>query len=90
MKETYSTVYVINVVFQALFTLLWSIGTALFLGWASVKWLSAPEWIYVPLITVGVILGFISMVRFILTAMKALDRIEAERKQKIKLNGRKK
>ena len=89
MKEAYSTVYVINVVFQAIFTLLWNIGISLFLGWASVRWLSAPDWIYVPLIIVGVILGFISMVRFILTAMRALDRIEKERCRKIKSNGRK-
>lgn len=89
MKEAYSTVYVINVVFQSIFTLVWNIGLALLIGWASVEWFSAPDWIYVPLILLGVITGFVSMVRFILTAMKSLDRIENERRQKLKANGRK-
>lgn len=89
MKETYSAIYVINIVFQSIFTLLWNIGLALLIGWGSVEWLSAPDWIYVPLIILGVIFGFVSMVRFILTAMKSLDRIESDRRKKIKSNGRK-
>ena len=89
MKEGYSAIYVINIVFQAIFTLLWNIGLALAIGYASVEWLSAPDWIYVPLIIIGVIFGFVSMVRFIIGAMNALDRIESDRKKKIKANGKK-
>lgn len=89
VRETYSAVYVINIVFQAIFTLLWNIGLALLVGWALVRWASLPEWIYVPLIVAGVISGFFSMIKFILSAMKSLDRIEEERRQKIKSNGRK-
>ena len=89
MKESYSAIYVINIVFQAIFTLFWNIGLALAIGWASVTWLGAPDWIFVPLVIVGVVLGFISMVRFILGAMRALERIEDERRQKMKANGKK-
>ena len=89
MKEGYSAIYVINIVFQAIFTLLWNIGLALAISYASVEWLSAPDWIYVPLIIIGVIFGFVSMVRFIIGAMNALDRIESDRKKKIKANGKK-
>ena len=89
MKEGYSAIYVINIVFQAIFTLLWNIGLALAISYASVEWLSAPDWIYVPLIIIGVIFGFMSMVRFIIGAMNALDRIESDRKKKIKANGKK-
>ena len=46
-----------------------------------VKYLSAPEWIYVPLILLGVFSGLYSMVRFILGAMKSLDRLEEQHRR---------
>ena len=92
VNKAYSTFYVINIVFQSIFTLLWQILTALALGWIFVRKLNAPEWIYVPLILAGVITGFVSMVRFILTAMKSLERIEAQgrkkKKSEEKINGK--
>ncbi len=78
----YSAIYTVNVVFQAIFTLVWQVGLALLIGYGSVKWLSAPSWIYVPLIILGVITGLFSMVKFILGAMRSLDRIEEERQRK--------
>ena len=84
VKDKYSSFYVINIVFQAIFTLLWQILTALAVGWIFVNKLNAPEWLYVPLILVGVITGMISMVRFILTAMKSLERIEEQGRKKKK------
>jgi F0F1-type ATP synthase assembly protein I len=75
---------VINIVFQSIFTLLWQIGAAIFVGWIFVRFANAPPWIYVPLIIVGVVSGFVSMVRFILAAMRSLDRIEEQRKAKNK------
>ena len=80
----YSTFYVINIVFQSIFTLLWQIAAAIFVGWIFVSLVGAPEWLYVPLILLGVGSGLVSMVRFILAAMKSLDRIEEERKAKAK------
>lgn len=80
----YSTFYVINIVFQSIFTLLWQIGAAIFVGWIFVSLVGAPKWLYVPLILLGVGSGLVSMVRFILAAMKSLDRIEEERKAKAK------
>lgn len=84
MKKGYSTFYVINIVFQSFFTLLWQIATALLVGWIFVRFVNAPEWIYVPLILVGVISGLVSMVKFILAAMRSLDRIEEQRRKKRK------
>lgn len=83
-KVKYSTFYVINIAFQSIFTLLWQIGAAMLVGWLFVSYLSAPPWIYVPLIVVGVISGLVSMVRFIISSMKALERIEEQRKVKAK------
>ena len=88
MKEGYSTFYVVNIVFQSIFTLLWQIGAALFVGWIFVRFVNAPPWIYVPLIMLGVISGFVSMVRFILAAMKSLERIEEQRRKKGKQHGK--
>lgn len=82
MKEGYSAFYVINIVFQSIFTLLWQIALGLLVGWIFVTLVGAPEWIYVPLILVGVATGLVSMVRFILTAMKALEHIEEQRRKK--------
>ena len=82
VKEGYSAFYVINIVFQSIFTLLWQIALGLFVGWIFVTLVGAPEWIYVPLILVGVATGLVSMVRFILTAMKALEHIEEQRRKK--------
>ena len=84
MNEAYGAVYVINIVSQAIFTLLWNIGLALLIGWIAVSKLGAPEWTYVPLIIVGVLTGLFAMVKFILAAMRSLDRLEEEKRAKIK------
>ncbi len=76
MRQKYSAFYVINIIFQAIVTLLWQIGLALLLGYALVRWASAPTWIYVPIITLGALSGFVSMIRFILSAMRSLENIE--------------
>lgn len=85
MKSSYSTFYVVNIVAQAIFTLIWYIFTALVVGWLFTAKFGAPKWLYVPLIIVGVFTGLISMVRFILAAMRSLERIEEQGRQKKKL-----
>lgn len=84
MREGYSTFYVLNIVFQSIFTLLWQIGTAVLVGWIFVRYVGAPDWIYVPLILFGVGTGLVSMVRFILSAMRSLERLEEQRRKKKK------
>lgn len=85
MKESYSAFYVMNIVFQSIFTLLWQIGLAVLLGWVFVSFVGAPIWIYVPLIMIGVATGVVSMVRFILSAMRTLEHLEEEKRRKKKL-----
>ena len=77
-KKTISAVYVINIALQSIFTLVWQIALGLGIGYLCVRFLSAPEWIYVPFILVGVLTGILSMVRFLLGAMKSLDRLEQQ------------
>ena len=84
VKEGYSTIYVLNIVFQSIFTLLWNIGTAVLIGWVFVRFVGAPDWVHVPLILLGVGTGLVSMVRFILSAMRSLERLEEQKRRKKK------
>ena len=77
-RRTVSFLYVLNIVFQALFSLLFAIGVALLLGWVSTTYWSWPSWVYVPLILFGVVVGMISMVRFIISASRGLDNLERQ------------
>ena len=85
-KKLFNALYVINILAQALFTLVFSAAVFGGISWLAVKYLSAPGWIYVPAIVVGVLLGFYSMVKFILSAMSGLERLEAEQKKKEESN----
>ena len=84
MKQAYSTCYVVNIVIQSIFTLLWQKALGLYVGWLSVEKLGAPDWLYVPIILIGVVTGLVSMVRFILAAMRSLERLEEEKRKKEK------
>ncbi len=89
MKETYPAIYTVNVVFQAIFTLLWQIGLGLLCGYLLVTFAHTPEWVYIPAVLIGVITGFGSMIKFILGAMRSLDRIEAERRERLRAKRKK-
>ena len=84
MRERYNAFYVFNIVFQSIFTLLWHIGAAILAGWLLVNKLGVRDWIYVPIILIGVVTGLISMVRFIIAGMNALDNLEKQRRMKQK------
>ena len=84
MNKAYSSFYTINIVFQAIFTLIWQIAAAVGIGWIVVNKLGAPSWAYVPIILGGVLTGLVTMVRFILAAMRSLDRLEEQKRKKKK------
>ena len=71
--------YVLNIIFQSFFNLALPIGVSILASWLLVDRVGAPGWIYAPLVILGVAIGFSSMIRFILSAMRALDRLEAQR-----------
>ncbi len=80
--QTISFVYVLNIIFQALFSLIFSIALMFGLGYLAVDVWGAPDWLYIPLILIGVGTGLVSMVKFILAAMQGLDRLEREREKR--------
>ena len=80
--QAFSFIYVLNIIVQAIFTLAFSILIFVGIGYAAVELIGGPSWIYVITILIGVLTGLISMVRFILSAMQGLDRLEAERSKR--------
>ncbi len=86
MRRTYSFIYVVNIVFQSIFTLLFHIGTGLLLAWVLVDKLGLPSFIYAILIILGVVIGLMSMVKFILVSMNALDNLEKSNEAKRRKN----
>ena len=75
-KRLISAMYVLNIVFQAFYTLALPIGICALVSFLLTKYASAPGWIWAVLIVFGVFTGLYSMIKFILTATKNLDRIE--------------
>lgn len=86
MNGAYSALYVVNIIFQSIFTLLLHIGGGVLLSWLLVDKCGLPSWIYAVIITITVFSGLFSMIRFILSAMRALDNLEKARKEKRRKN----
>ncbi len=82
--QTVSFLYVLNIIMQALFSLLFTVAVFFGIGYLVVNVLGAPSWAYVPLILLGVGTGLVSMVKFILSAMAGLDRLEQQQKRRKK------
>ncbi|MBE6537149.1 MAG: AtpZ/AtpI family protein [Ruminococcaceae bacterium] len=86
MKNSYqkliTPLYVLNIVLQALISLLSPIAVMFLLAWLLVTKLAVGTWIYVVLIMIGVFSGLYSMVVFIISASRALEAIEKQNSQK--------
>ena len=79
-KRLFSVLYAINIISQAIFTLLIPAALGFGAAWLLVSRFGAPEWLYAVLIPLGVIAGLVSMVRFAISASEALERLERQRK----------
>ena len=75
-KKIISPLYVINIAFQSLISLVSPIAIMFLISWLLVKYTAVGTWIYALLIMVGVFSGLYSMVSFILSATRALEAIE--------------
>ena len=85
-KKLVNTLYILNILSQALITLAFPIGLGFGLSWLLVTKLSAPGWLYAVFITLGALSGFYSMIKFVLSAMASYDRLEKERNSSKKIN----
>ena len=82
MKKLVNAMYVLNIIAQANFDLALPIGFGVLGSWLLVKYASAPGWIYAPLVVIGALIGFYTMIKFVLSAMAALERLEKEQNSK--------
>ena len=80
--QAISFMYVLNIVLQSLFSLLFGTAVCVGIGYFLVSKLGLGGWVYIPLVLIGLGLGIVSMVRFILSAMAGLERMEKQREEK--------
>lgn len=85
-KRFFNALYVLNIISQAIFTLLIPIGLFGAIAWLLNVKCGVDSWIYVLAILLGVLLGFYSMIKFVLSAMAGLERLEKEQNSKNKNN----
>ena len=78
VKKLVNAMYVLNIIAQAIFDLALPIGFGVLGSWLLVRYASAPGWVYAPLVVLGAVIGFYTMIKFVLSAMAALERLEKE------------
>ena len=83
-KKIVSSLYVMNILFQSLYTLALPIGFGALIAFLLTKYTSAQNWVWVVFILLGVFIGLYSMIRFIISASESFKRLEAEGKAKEK------
>ncbi len=79
-KGLVNALYLLNIIFQSFLNLITPIGLGLLLSYLLTSYAGAPAWIWAILTVFGVFVGMFSMIKFILSAMAALDRLEKEQK----------
>ena len=82
--------YVFNVAIQAIISLAAPIAVGFGAAWLLVEKLTVGEWIYIPLIIIGVMSGLVSMVRFVISSMAGIERLEKEQEDAARERKRKK
>ena len=80
-NELTEGVKVLNIVIQSFLSLILDIFVAVGLGRLLVEKFGAPDWTYAVVITLGVLIGLLSMLKFILAASANMERIELDKKK---------
>ncbi|MBE6665477.1 MAG: AtpZ/AtpI family protein [Ruminococcaceae bacterium] len=82
MKRFMNTMYALNVFLQAFWSLLFPIGAGIFFGWLLTERGGMGNYVFVILIVLGVAAGLVSMIRFLISALSGLERLEKEQNNK--------
>ena len=80
-KKIFSALELLNILFQAFYTLALPIGIGARAAFLLTKFASAPSWIWAVLLIIGVFVGLYSMIKYILTATGGIDRRDKQEKQ---------
>ena len=81
-KKFINAFHLLNILFQALYTLVLPVGIGALASYLLTEYASCPSWIWAVLLTLGVPMGLYSMVKYLLSATKGLERIEREQIEK--------
>ena len=82
MKRFMNAMYALNIILQAFWSLLFPIGLGVLFGWLLTEKAGMGNYVFVILILLGVFVGLISMVRFLISALAGLERLEKEQNKK--------
>lgn len=74
-----NTLHIVNIVFQSFYSLLFPVAIAGLISYLLTSNGIADSWVWAVALTVGFLIGLVSMIKFILSATANLDRIEKER-----------
>lgn len=80
-RKFISAFQMLNILFQALYSLVLPIGIGALVSFLLTRYASAPKWIWVVLLVIGTFAGLYSMIKFILTATAGLERMEKQRNE---------
>ncbi len=80
-KNLISSVYVLNIIGQCIFSLIMPMLLMLGLSWLLVSKAGAPSWLYAVLVPIGTVSGLVSMIKFAITASENLTRLEEQNKK---------
>ena len=81
-KKTVNALYLMNIISQALFTLVTPPALAALLAYLLVKFASAPPYLFAILIPIAFIVGMFGMIKFIIHAGDGFERLQKEREEK--------
>ena len=81
-KRFISAFQMLNILFQALYCLVLPMGIGALISFLLTKFLCAPKWIWAILLTLGVFSGLYSMVKYLLSATRALENLDRGRDER--------
>ncbi len=81
-KNFVSSLYVINIIAQCIFSLIMPMLLMLAVSWLLVSRAGLPSWIYAVLVPIGTLGGIVSMIKFAISASESLTRLERQRENK--------
>jgi len=82
MRNFMNAMYALNIVLQGFWSLLFPVGAGVLLGWLLTEKCGMGNYVFVILILLGVFVGIVSMIRFLISALAGLERLEKEQQSK--------
>ena len=77
-KDVFRFTYALNYVFQVTVCILTPAAIWIGLGWLCCNRWGMDRWVMIPAIILGVVTGFVSMIRFLMTSARVIDPTDSE------------